>query len=66
MRFQMEETANANASSTANAVPSIFFSRGREATDFSRGRKAVDKGIRDDSREAFLRVADDARSSHPE
>jgi len=62
----MEEMANANASSNANAVPSFIFFRGREATDFSRGREAADEGIRDDSREAFLRVADDPRSSHPE
>jgi hypothetical protein len=42
LRFQIEETANSNA----NADPSYLFLRGREAAD---------KGVRDDSREAFLR-----------
>ena len=53
MKFQMEETANAdanaetnaNAKTNANADPSFLFSRGREAAD---------KRVRDDSVGAFF------------
>jgi hypothetical protein len=42
LKFQIEETANTNA----NADPSFVFPRAREAAD---------KGVRDDSRDAFFR-----------